>query len=208
MPKIDDEAKRWQLEVAERFGLAVAKRRKALGLTAAQLSERTRELGYPIHRVAIGKLETNARAGKVDLGELLVLAAALHVSPITLVFPGPYGDTVEVLPGADTSQFAAAQWFSGMDYFTLERGRFDDPTAFDEAQELLFGPSMDDWREHTSLNLWRTLDNAVAARSAIVAELVHHHEDPDFNERSERAQIAHYDETIRHLRRVLGVGDG
>ena len=60
-------------------------------MTAQQLAERTKELGYPVTRVAISKIESNSRAGKVDVAELLVLGAALGVPPVTLIFGGPLG---------------------------------------------------------------------------------------------------------------------
>jgi hypothetical protein len=58
-------------------------------------------LAYPVSRVAIGKIENNHREGKFDLSELVVLAAALGIPPVMLVYPDlPHG-TVEVLPERD-----------------------------------------------------------------------------------------------------------
>lgn len=74
-----------ELTLAQRVGDAVAKRRKALGWTGVQLADRTAELGYPITRVAISKIETNSRAGKFDVAELLVLAEALYIPPVLLL---------------------------------------------------------------------------------------------------------------------------
>src|SRR6478609_875348 len=113
MPNIDPAAKAWELDLAKRVGQAVQKRRNALNLTAQQLAERTAELGYPITRVAISKIETNKRVGKLDVAELLVLAAALDIPPVLLLFPGFPDGPVESLPGRDTESRKAVLWFSG-----------------------------------------------------------------------------------------------
>src|ERR1700756_3655468 len=87
LPNVDQAAKEWQVELAGRVGAAIQARRKALRLTAQQLAQRTKELGYPVSRVAISKIEGNFRAGKLDVAELFVLAAALEIPPALLLFP-------------------------------------------------------------------------------------------------------------------------
>lgn len=99
MPNIDPRAKAWEQTLSARVGATVQRLRTELGLTAVQLSERTRQLGYPITRVAITKIENNSRAGKLDVAEWLVLAYALDVPPGALLYPDLPDGTVEVLPG-------------------------------------------------------------------------------------------------------------
>ncbi len=99
MPTIDDDAKRWQEATAARIGQAVQRARKARGMTVQQLADRTRELGYPMHRVALGKIESGNRAGKLDTSELLILAKALDVQPLSLLYGGDPGGDIEVTPG-------------------------------------------------------------------------------------------------------------
>ena len=98
MPNIDPRAKAWQESLSARVGATVQRLRTELGLTAVQLSERTRQLGYPISRVAITKIENNSRAGKLDVAEWIVLAYALDVSPGGLLYPDLPDGPVEVLP--------------------------------------------------------------------------------------------------------------
>ncbi len=43
-----------------------------------------------------------------------MLARALNTSPTALMFPGPYYEMVEVLPGLEVQELRAAQWFSGL----------------------------------------------------------------------------------------------
>ncbi|MEV4127477.1 helix-turn-helix transcriptional regulator [Nocardia sp. NPDC049707] len=113
MPNIDEQAKQWQQDMAKRVGIAVRDLRQDRGLKAAQLAERTKELGYPIHRVAITKIETNARAGKLDLAEVITLALALGVPPVQLLYPDLPAGPVEVWPEATATSIEALQWFSG-----------------------------------------------------------------------------------------------
>lgn len=107
MPTIDENAKTWQESLAARVGGAVRKARESAGLTAAQLSERTRDIGYPVHRIAISKIENGARAGKLDVAELVALARALGVPPIELIYPDLPDGPVEVWPGRKATSFQA-----------------------------------------------------------------------------------------------------
>ncbi|MGV0624458.1 helix-turn-helix domain-containing protein [Mycolicibacter minnesotensis] len=112
MPNIDESAKEWQLALACRVGSIVRRRRKALGLTAVQLAQRTIELGYPITRVAISKIEGNYRSGKLDLAELMVLAAALDIPPLWLIFPTESEES-SALPTIQLSDDDARDWMVG-----------------------------------------------------------------------------------------------
>jgi transcriptional regulator with XRE-family HTH domain len=113
MPNVDAGAKAWELGLAGRVGTAIQVRRKQLNLTAQQLAERTKSLGYPISRVAISKIEGNKRAGKFDVAELLVIAAALRVPPLQLLFPDEPDDDIEMLPGQRTPRLQAIVSFTG-----------------------------------------------------------------------------------------------
>src|ERR1700693_502103 len=113
MPVINEGAKAYEMATAARFGHAVKTRRKALRLSASELSRRTAELGYPISRGAIAKIESNLRSGKIDVAELLVLSAALNIPPVLLLMPDFRRGSVEVLPGVDVSADEAVRWMSG-----------------------------------------------------------------------------------------------
>jgi transcriptional regulator with XRE-family HTH domain len=123
MPSIDGRAKAFEMDVAAVFGHAVSRRRKVLKLTASELSRRTAELGYPISRGAIAKIESNSRSGKVDVAELLVLSAALDTPPVLLLFPEfPTGCWMAVLPGVTAQGREAVRWLSGRTSFPREVG--------------------------------------------------------------------------------------
>ncbi|MBF6062490.1 helix-turn-helix transcriptional regulator [Nocardia terpenica] len=110
---VDEQAKRWQLEMAQRIGIGVSRLRKGLRLSASALADRTRDLGYPISRGAIAKIESNSRGGKIDLAEVLILAKALKVPPLQLIYPDSFERQVEALPGIHTDEGLAVLWFSG-----------------------------------------------------------------------------------------------
>jgi transcriptional regulator with XRE-family HTH domain len=131
MPSVDTEAKAYETTRSGWFGNAVSWRRNALRLTASELARRTAELGYPISRGAIAKIESNVRSGKIDVAEVLVLAAALDIPPVLLLFPqvATDGGTV-ILPNFMTKEDDAVRWMAGQVSF---------PQPYDVSQERLEG---------------------------------------------------------------------
>jgi transcriptional regulator with XRE-family HTH domain len=114
MPSIDHEGKAFEFDIAGTFAYALRTRRRALALTASEVSRRTGELGYPISRGAIAKMESSSRSGKVDVAELLVLSAALDIPPVLLLFPDyPDGRFAAALPGMTTQANEGVRWVSG-----------------------------------------------------------------------------------------------
>src|SRR5689334_5430326 len=113
MSNIEQEAKTWREATAQRIGQAVQRRRKERNMSVSELAERTRELGYPIHRVTLGKLESNNREGKFDVVELIVLAIALEIEPLHLLFPDLLHGRVDMLPGKSVRTEDAILGFVG-----------------------------------------------------------------------------------------------
>lgn len=81
--------------------------------SAQWLADRTGELGYPITRAQIANYESG-RKQSLDIAELVVIAAALDLSPAQLIFPGLVDGLVEVLPDRTITSASALEWFSGM----------------------------------------------------------------------------------------------
>jgi transcriptional regulator with XRE-family HTH domain len=102
----------WHKATAARIGRAVAKGRKDRGMTAQQLAERCKDLGAPIHRTTITKIE-NGRT-RFDVGELLILAAALDVPPLVLLYPDLPAGEVDIIPGRPGTSWDAYRWATGM----------------------------------------------------------------------------------------------
>jgi transcriptional regulator with XRE-family HTH domain len=105
----------WSEEIVERVGREVRRLRGKdyAKMSAAALADRTATLGHAVSRSVIADLEIG-RKKSLDVAELLVLAQALQVAPVQLVYPDlPKGD-VEVLPGRFVESHEALQWFSGV----------------------------------------------------------------------------------------------
>jgi transcriptional regulator with XRE-family HTH domain len=81
-------------------------------MSAQQLADRCAELGLPIARSVLANLESGRRE-TLSVAELLVLAKALEVAPILLLFPLGHQDTIEVVPGEQVPVPDAAMWFTG-----------------------------------------------------------------------------------------------
>jgi transcriptional regulator with XRE-family HTH domain len=118
----------WTAGIGERLRAA----RRAAGLSTQQVADRTTALGYPMARASIANLETRPRE-KIYLQDVTVLAAALGVSPVEILYPleintvptatpTPVGvirrgvlknTSTQVLPGRIERAPAAAAWFTG-----------------------------------------------------------------------------------------------
>lgn len=134
MTRDDDWARRTTQRIADE-----AKRLRGKN-TVEWLSDRTAELGHRISRSRISDLERGDRGGLLGVAELALLAKALRVPPILLLFPGMTATEVEVLPGHSASSWSAAQWFGGAAAYqaTDEAGRFAyDREAFDDGARVL-----------------------------------------------------------------------
>ncbi len=116
----------WAHQQVRAIGQAVKSLR---GKHSAQwLSDRTNELGHLIPRTTIADIE-NGRRKYVSTAELSVLAWALAVPPVRLLYPAlPDGDT-EIIPGESASADYAMTWFSGETEFVPKRLIEGDPTA-------------------------------------------------------------------------------
>lgn len=109
----------WAAQIAKRVGKRVAHYRAQApgektkqGITAQALADRCTALGMPMDRTVIAKLEKGTRQ-TITLGEVIVLARALEVPPVALLFDLGNPEAVEVLPGKDADSWSALKWFTG-----------------------------------------------------------------------------------------------
>jgi transcriptional regulator with XRE-family HTH domain len=102
----------WPIEMTARIGERVARLRAEREMTVQALADRCAELGVPLGRVTLTKLEGGKRQA-VTPAELTVLAAALGAAPIELLYPVGYEKQVEVLPGRMVDPLDAVRWFAG-----------------------------------------------------------------------------------------------
>lgn len=159
------------------------------------LSDEVGRLGLPIERPVLSNLE-NGRRHTVSLAELYVLAEALEVPALMLLFPLGRADAVEVLPGVEMTPWEALQW--------AERGPVDSDSPTNGPVHL--------FREHQEgVAAWRRAGREIRAAEKLLAvgapepdveasddaaEIRQHVE--DFNR--ERARLA---EALRHVRALI-----
>ena len=94
-------------------------------MSVQQLSTAVERFGVTIERPVLSNLE-NERRSTISVAEWLVLAAALQVPPLLLLFPVGRVDVVEPVPDFEVSPLIALHW--------AETGRFPahTPTRDDE----------------------------------------------------------------------------
>ena len=163
----------WEQATTDRIGAQILRARKELNLSAQGLADRTAKLGYPIGRATISQFENGTRRS-VTVAELLILAAALNTSPVSLIYPGPYRQSVSVIPGRVVTEFQAAQWFSALEWLNtvldfdasqdlaelVARGFPEDEAAATAgAFRAAALEARQQWRDRTKeLGLWRLRD--------------------------------------------------
>ncbi len=98
----------WAPDLARRIAAEI---RRLRGDRSGQwLSDRTDELGHRVSRTTISELE-NGKRQTVGVDALIVLAAALEVTPADLIYPS--GGEVELLPGKFVPRSAALEALGG-----------------------------------------------------------------------------------------------
>lgn len=114
--------------VAAVFAQRLREMRDTRGWTQQDLADRMRELGYPMDRASIVKIERlapesrgrGAKARKVSIDEVFAFAAALGVLPGALLHPP---DDVAIAPGLELDSVLFDAWTSG--WLPLRRDEID-----------------------------------------------------------------------------------
>lgn len=105
----------WRSAWTSLVGQEVARVRRQQGMSAQALAEACTELGVPMQRGSITKLENGHRKG-VDVHDVVAIATALGVAPAELLFPGAQDDAeIEYLPGETIPAARAWNLFHGDD---------------------------------------------------------------------------------------------
>lgn len=122
--------------ITEHVAVTVARIRQEQRISLMELERRLVDLGEPIPRLGLSRLEEGKR--KVSPEEIVALARALDVPPLLLMFPFDATEVqTQVLPGVVVNTRTAAKWFAGRAQLGDERGSagqaairlFDDPVA-------------------------------------------------------------------------------
>jgi transcriptional regulator with XRE-family HTH domain len=102
----------WQPRITRIIAREVRRHRDRRKMSQQQLADRTAELGMPIPRPVLANFE-RGRRDSVSVAEVLVLAAALGVSPMELICPVGYDDEIELLPARKVDPLQASRWIDG-----------------------------------------------------------------------------------------------
>lgn len=87
----------------------VARIRKRQGLTLRDVSDRLAENGWPMAHNTVSEVERGAR--RVDVDDLVALAAALEVSPSTLLLPADVDPSTLVTVNGFKGEVTAQQFW-------------------------------------------------------------------------------------------------
>jgi transcriptional regulator with XRE-family HTH domain len=100
----------WGADLTDRIGAEIKRLR---GDRSGQwLSDRTDELGQRVSRSTISEIETRRRKS-LSVDHLILLAAALDVAAVDLIYPGGANTDVEMLPGVTKTKLEAVEGFGG-----------------------------------------------------------------------------------------------
>ena len=112
----------------------ISRIRKFRGLTFAELSARTDEIGNPIAILGLRRIERGER--RVDFDDLLTLAVALRTAPVDLMSPA-YTDTVPYPIGSsEYGSRTVHHWITGQGALYQGSNRLVSPAPYPRLAEL------------------------------------------------------------------------
>ena len=155
------------LQVGRIFAIRLAQARR--GLTQSELAKKIRAMGVSMDRATIAKIEAGAASGrtkgrKVSIEELLILAAALGVSPIHLLVPLDDESPVAVTPEVTRSARSVRAWIRGQ----IPLREADARTFYSEAPPNEFQEILAVARRHSLELAWVASDAFEERRTEIV----------------------------------------
>ena len=129
----------WSVRVTAGIGKRIAAHRKRRKMTVQAVADRCADVGLPIGRVTITKLEGGRREA-ITPAELAVIAVALETAPMDLLYPIGYEEGIEVVPGMRLDPHQALGWFTGelkLDANGLGSFMLREPQAGEESDTYL-----------------------------------------------------------------------
>lgn len=144
----------WSTQLRAHIASAVRAKRVKRGMSASALADATEGV---ITRDTIANLESG-RKRVIDIAELIVLAKALDVAPVSLIYPRT--NDVEAYPGGDPrSGLDATLWFAGYDPDPYSDSDMMDVYRYADARHW-YEDHRNDADEPTRLNARSTLGQA------------------------------------------------
>lgn len=133
-----------------RVAAAIVELRRERGWTKTDLSRRVSNLGRPMSLDVITEIEKSARA--LDIDDIIVMARALNVPPILLIFPVGKDAHCQLAPAEPTQEtWASVEWFvGGRPYSPVAEAVESD--AFEKATTMLrryqeYSRCIDRWKK-------------------------------------------------------------
>ena len=146
----------WQEQTNDRIRHAFIRYRQAANLRVQDVADRTTKIGLPMTRDVLTNFE-RGRKRALDIPELIVLATALEVEPISLIFPGiDTNAEVEYLPEDLQKTWSALSLFAGLseDQDGPIRVSQDAKIQWEEAIDAARQGVSSDAREHSEDSKW------------------------------------------------------
>ncbi|MFI9845167.1 helix-turn-helix domain-containing protein [Nonomuraea sp. NPDC051941] len=113
MPGKHSSSNEWSVTCTRQIAANVRHHRERQNLSVQTVANRCAEMGVPITRPKLAKLESG-HGNLLTVPELLVLAHALDTPPLLLLAPvGRTDSAVEIVPGVETDPHTAAAWIDG-----------------------------------------------------------------------------------------------
>lgn len=110
------------------------------------IADRTKKLGHPLSRTAISEYRRGVRK-TISVTDWLIIAAALGVPPVSLLFPGVPDGRVTLLPSLHAVvAFDAVQWVAG-ERQTIPKG-FDALFDMETGEMVGYVEGRRDYRRH------------------------------------------------------------
>ena len=85
--------------------------RGSRGMSQRQLAQRLAAIGHPLQVTGIARIEAGTR--KVNIDDLVAIAAVLDVAPVHLIFPIEGDDPVQLAPELEVPIKRARAWATG-----------------------------------------------------------------------------------------------
>lgn len=157
-----EDYERWLGEFIQTIAREIKYWRVKRGLSAQQLCDRLEnDYGLPFKRSVLANLE-NGRRPSLSVAELLLIAQALDVPPMQLLFSVGRQREVSVGPGKTVPIWLAMDWFRGGIHLPDGRGGEGSLTTSEEAAKA--------WSEGSAaLDFYATHNDAVARRGLLYA---------------------------------------
>ncbi|MFJ2186409.1 helix-turn-helix domain-containing protein [Kitasatospora sp. NPDC087861] len=108
----DEDAPDWPERITKDVIRAITRRRQDLGLSAQDVADETGDLGYEVPRNVIANWESGRRK-TITIPELIVVAEALDIAPVELLFSPALGGWVDYLPEMPSDRWSALTHFTG-----------------------------------------------------------------------------------------------